>query len=103
MRLPERAAPAAPLAWLRLLRVAGAGLVCALIVLMAGRLAERGALGSDEAEARARVEADVRGSFDAMARSLRLMALGMADPASVVAASQDDTTAARRLFAAANA
>lgn len=80
---------------------AGAG--CALIVLAIGRLAERVALGPDDAAARARVEADLRASFDTMSRALRLMARGMADAESVVAAEQDDITAARQLFAAADA
>ena len=78
-------------------------MLCALIVFVIGRLAERVVLGADEAEARARVEADVRASFDTMSRALRLMARGMADSASVVAAAQGDVTATRRLFAAADA
>jgi signal transduction histidine kinase len=72
-------------------------------VFAAGRLAEFVALGSSDEAARARIEAGVRADFDTMARALRVMALGMADPASVVAASRDDVTAARRLFAAADA
>ena len=52
---------------------------------------------------RSRVEADVRESFNNMSRALRLMASGMADPASVVEATAGDVTAARRLFAAADA
>ena len=58
-------------------------------------------LGRDEAAARLRVEADVRVSFDQMSRALRLMALGMADTASIVAATAGDSTATRRLFEAA--
>jgi signal transduction histidine kinase len=49
------------------------------------------------------VEQTVRTSFDTMARDLRLMALGLADPGSVASAAEGDLTAARRLFAAADA
>ncbi|MBN4048319.1 hypothetical protein JYU09_01980, partial [bacterium AH-315-O15] len=103
MRLPDRSASIPPLPWRRLVRTAVAGTSCALIVLALGRLTERVVLGTDEASARARTEADVRASFDTMSRALRLMALAMADPETVVAASQDDVTAAGRLFAAADA
>jgi len=103
VRLPDRSALTPPPPWRRLLRIAGAGAGCALIVLALGRLAERLVLGAGEAAARARAEAEVRASFDTISRTLRLMALGMADADSVVAAAQDDVTAARRLFAAAGA
>ena len=103
MRLPDRFAPTPPLPWRRLARTAVAGAGCALIVLALGRLTERVVLGGDEAAARARAEAEVRTSFDTMSRALRLMARGMADPETVVAAAQDDVTAAGRLFAAADA
>ena len=79
------------------------GLGCALVVFLGGRLAERAALGGNDTEARARVEADVRASFDTMSRALRLMARGMADPDSVAQATGGNATAARRLFAAADA
>jgi len=79
------------------------GAAGALLVLAAGWLTERAFLGSNEAEARDRTEAAVRADFDRMARELRLMALGVADGESVVAAARDDVTAARRLFAAAEA
>ncbi len=83
--------------------MAVAGLGCALLVFLGGRLAERARLGGNDTEARARVEADVRASFDTMSRALRLMARGMADPASVIEATGGNATAARRLFAAADA
>ena len=79
MRLPDRSAPAPVPPVGRLARIAAAGIGCALVVLLAGRLLERAALGADEADARARVEADVRESFNNMSRALRLMASGMAD------------------------
>ncbi len=84
-------------------RIAVAGLGCALVVFLGGRLAERASLGGNDIEARARVEADVRASFDTMSRALSLMARGMADPDSVVQATGGNATAARRLFAAADA
>jgi len=103
MRLPDRAAPTPPLPTRPLVRIAVIGGAAALLVFLLGRGAEVLVLGADERAARARVEADVRASFDAMTRSLRLMALGMADAASVVAAADGDVTAARRLFEAAAA
>jgi signal transduction histidine kinase len=103
VRLPDRFAPAPPLPWGRLARTLAAGASCALIVLLLGRLTERIVLGEDEAASRARTETAVRASFDTMSRALRLMAHGMADPETVVAAAQDDVTAARRLFGAASA
>ena len=103
MRLPDRfaRAPAPPLR--RVAQIALAGLVCALAAFAAGRLAERAMLGGNDAEARARVEADVRAAFDTMSSGLRLIARGLADPVSVVDATGGNTTAARRLFAAADA
>ena len=76
---------------------------CALIAFTVGRLAEVSVLGVDEADGRARAEADVRASFDVMSRALRLMARSLADPESVRAAGVGDAKAARRLFAAADA
>ena len=87
----------------RFARIAVAGLGCALLLYLGGRLLERATLGGNDIEARTRVEAEVRASFDAMSRALRLMARGMADPASVVEATGGNATAARRLFAAADA
>ncbi|MBI3049843.1 MAG: hypothetical protein HYY76_16180, partial [Acidobacteria bacterium] len=103
MRLPDRAAPTPPLPSRRLLRIAATGAAAALLLWLLGRGVEVIVLGGDGATARQRVEADVRGSFDAMARTLRLMALGMADAPSVVAATGGNVTAARRLFEAADA
>jgi signal transduction histidine kinase len=103
VRLPDRGAPTPPLPSRRLFRIAATGGAAALLVFLLGRGAEVLVLGASEAEARQRVEADVRASFEEMARALRLMAHGMADPASVVAAAGGDVTAARRLFEAAGA
>ena len=102
VRLPDRSAPTPPLPWRRLVRTAVVGACCALIVLALGRLTEWAVLGTDDAAARARTQAEVRASFDTMSRALRLMALGMADSETVVAATEGDVTAASRLFAAAD-
>ncbi|MBI4887187.1 MAG: HAMP domain-containing histidine kinase [Acidobacteria bacterium] len=101
MHLPDRASPAPPLPWRRLLRLAVLGAGCAVLAYLTGRAAEIGVLGATDAAARTRVETTVRTSFDAMARELRLMALALADPDSVAAAAGGEPTAARRLFAAA--
>ncbi len=84
-------------------RIALAGAGCALLVFLAGRMLERATLGGSAEDSRARVETDVRASFDSMSRALRLMAGGMADPVSLVEAAGGDVTASRRLFAAAAA
>ncbi|MDA1183089.1 MAG: HAMP domain-containing sensor histidine kinase [Acidobacteria bacterium] len=103
MLLPDRSAPVSPFPWGRFARIAAAGVGCALAMLLLGSLAERLAFGPDDASAHARTEGEVRSSFDEMARALRLMAAGMADADVVVAAAQDDVTAASRLFVAATA
>jgi hypothetical protein len=87
----------------RLATITVVGVTVALVVLVVGRIAERVVIGGDAATARARVEAEVRGSLDARARALRLMALAIADADSLHAAAEGDVTAARRLFAAADA
>ena len=103
MRLPERFAATPPLPAGRIFRIVLAGAACALLVLAGGWLSERAVFGSNAGAARTRTEAEVRSAFDAMARELRLLALGIADPDSVVAAARNDVTAARRLFAASEA
>ena len=102
MQLPAYGRPTPPLPVRRLVRTALVGCACALAVYALGRLAEGVVLGWNEAAARQRVETDVRGSFDTMARELRLMARSLADAGSVAAAAGGDTTAARRLFQAAD-
>jgi signal transduction histidine kinase len=101
VKLPDRAAPAPALPIRPLLRIAACGSAAALLVFLLGRGLELLVAGGGETAARARVEAAVRADFDGMARALRVMALGMADPASVVAGTPGDVTAARRLFEAA--
>ena len=86
----------------RLAHIALAGVGVGLLLVVVGRLAEFLVLGPDDAAARTRVEAGIRADFDSMSRALRVMALGMADAESVIAAARDDVIATRRLFAAAN-
>ena len=90
--------PCPPLPWRTLAWIAAVGLICALLVLAAGWGIRRAVFGRDEGEARGRVEAEVRSTFDAMSRQLRDMAAAVADPALVRAAADDDTAAAHRLL-----
>ena len=101
VRLPDRSVPTPPLPWRLLVRAIVAGGCCALIVLALGRLTEWAVLGMDDRSAQARTQAEVIASFEAMSSALRLMALGMADSETVVAAAEGDLMAASRLFAAA--
>jgi signal transduction histidine kinase len=79
-------------------RIAAGGLLCALVVLVGGWGLRRAVFGRDDAQARARVEAEVRSTFDAMSRRLREMAIAISDPAAVRAAADEDTSAANRLL-----
>jgi signal transduction histidine kinase len=103
MRVPGGPAPAPPPPWQRIVRILLTGVAAALLVFAFGRVAERLVLGGGDADARVRAQAELQASFDAMARALRTIAGGLADAQSVVAAARDDVTAARRLFAAADA
>jgi len=103
VQLPDRGPATPPPPWRRLLRTAAVGVGCSLVVFLTGRVAEIAVLGSDESASRIRVQASVRASFDSMARALRLMALGLADPDTVAAASDGDLIASGRLFAGADA
>ena len=98
MRLSPADASRPPLPWRTLARIAAGGLICALLVLAGGWALRRAVFGRDESQARARVEAEVRSTFDAMSRQLRDMAAAVADPALVRAAADDDTSAVHRLL-----
>jgi signal transduction histidine kinase len=102
VQLPDYGRPAPLFPARRLARIALIGCACALTVYALVRIAEGVVLGWSEAAARLEVEAEVRESFDTMSRELRVMAGSLADAGSVVAAGQGDTTAARRLFQAAD-
>ncbi|MEQ1574601.1 MAG: hypothetical protein ABL993_10180, partial [Vicinamibacterales bacterium] len=103
MRLPDHRTVSPPPPWRRVATVVLAGLACVASVLAIGRIAEIRVLGGNEAAARERVRADVRGSFDAMARGLRDIATLLARADALTAAADGDTAAARRLFDAAEA
>ena len=83
------------------LRIVVIGVVSAVIVALAGWVAQRARLGATEADSRMRVEQDVRESFDMMVRRLSAMADAMAQPQRVRAAAAEETGATRELFAAA--
>ena len=82
----------------RILRIALTGTVCVLAVIASGRIGERLILGGNDAATRARVERDIRGAFDVMSRGLQQMARQLADGDAIVAAAEDDDSAARSLF-----
>jgi len=84
-----------------LVRLGLAAVGAALLVAAAGWVAQGVYLGVGEAAARARVEREVRQTFDDMARQLRAGTAGLADPALVSRAAGEDEDAAARLFAAA--
>ena len=86
------------MSWRSLLRIGAGGVVCALLVLAAGWLAQRVVLGVDDAGMRMRVETEVRSAFDRMARRLRDMATESGDPATIHAAIDGDNGAVRRLL-----
>ena len=85
------------------MRTVAFGALGAILVLAIGWTVERSALGATDADARLRVEADVRASFDAMARALREKAAVAANPALIRSANAGDTSASRTLFGAAAA
>jgi len=67
VRLSPTDAANAQLPWRTLARIAAGGLICALVVLAGGWGLRRAIFGRDDGQARTRVEADVRSTFDAMA------------------------------------
>ena len=87
----------------RVVRIALTGAVCVLAVIAVGRIAERVILGADDSAMRTRIERDIRGAFGVMSNGLRTIARGVADVNALVAATQGDDTAARRLFDASQA
>jgi signal transduction histidine kinase len=98
VRLSSAGAAPPQLPWRTLTRIAAAGLICALVVLAFGWGFRRAVFGRDDSQARARVEADVRSTFDAMARRLREMAAAVSNPALVRAAADGDASAAHQLL-----
>ena len=82
----------------RVLAIAAGGVIGAAIVLAGGFISERIVLGGDDQASRERVQAEVRASFDTMARTLQAMAAPLADGNLIVAAAAEDLTAQRQLF-----
>jgi signal transduction histidine kinase len=91
------------LPWRRLLRAGLAALLLTGLVMAGGRGVERAALGSGNESARERVQREVRAAFDGMARGLADRGRTLSQPATIRAASDGDTSAARGLFTAAAA
>jgi signal transduction histidine kinase len=86
-----------------LLRLGATAIGAALLVAAVGWVLQSAFLGVTESAGRARVERDVRATFDQMSRELKLRAstAALADPALVARAAAEDEDAAARLFAAA--
>ena len=95
--------PLSPFPVRPLLRLAAAAIGAALLVAAIGWVLQSAFLGVTESAARARVERDVRATFDQMSQELKLRAstAALADPALVARAAVEDEDAAARLFAAA--
>jgi signal transduction histidine kinase len=85
----------------RLLRLAVLAIMAATLVAAGGWIVQRMLLGESERAARARVEDDVRRTFDQMAQQLRASTAPLADASLVRQAAAGDETAAGRLFATA--
>ena len=64
MRLPGAPSAAPPPPWPRIARILLTGVAAALLVFALSRAAERMMLGGNDADARARAEAEVRASFE---------------------------------------
>ena len=77
-----------------MLSIALGGTLCAVLVVVGGSVAARFIIGSDNTQARARVEQEVRTAFDGMSRELRNIGATVADPAAVRAAADDSGIAA---------
>jgi signal transduction histidine kinase len=90
-----------PLPARRLLRLAGVAIVAALLAAASGWMLQRMLLGESDSAARARVESDVRRTFDEIAQQLKASTARMADPELIRLAAAEDETAASQLFAAA--
>ena len=80
------------------LRLAGAGVVAALLVGAAGRALERARFGSTDQESVARVEKELRQRFDASADTLGAVATGVSVSRDLIRAAARDPAATRNLF-----
>jgi signal transduction histidine kinase len=86
-----------------LARIAIAGVASALLLLLGGAILERALLGSTPAEARLRVEREVREFFALRSQRLKESARQAAPIATVKRALEEDVAATRNLFAAVRA
>jgi signal transduction histidine kinase len=86
-----------------LARIAVAGAVCALLLLVAGAVLERSLLGGETDSARRRIEEEVRELFAVRTLSLKESARQSASIPLLKRALMDDVAAIRELFAAAHA
>jgi signal transduction histidine kinase len=101
VRVSTADAPRVPPPVRALVRLTLTGVAAALLVSATGWALQRTLLGANEADARARVEANVRSAFAEMATGLRDISASVSNPELVRAAAAEDTTAARQLFTAA--
>ncbi|HZJ32736.1 MAG TPA: HAMP domain-containing sensor histidine kinase [Vicinamibacterales bacterium] len=90
-----------PLPVRRLLRLAAVAIATALLMAAGGWVLQRMLLGASDSAARARVEDDVRRTFDQMTQQLRTSTALLADASLVRQAAAEDEAAAARLFTAA--
>jgi signal transduction histidine kinase len=88
----------ADMSWRSLARTGIVGLAVAVSAWVGGGLVQRAVLGADEAEMRERVQGVVREELASIATGLRNVALEVADPGAIRAASSGDATGARRLL-----
>jgi signal transduction histidine kinase len=84
-------------------RLVGAGALAALTAAVAGRVLERARYGSNDEDALARVEAELRRRFDASAETLRTIASRVVANPDIIAAAARDSAGAGRLFAVVSA
>jgi hypothetical protein len=84
--------------WRAVARLAAWGLACAGTVYLAGLFVTNRILGGDDTAMRGRIVAEVERSFTALASDLERQARGLADPAAVRAAINEDLQATRALF-----
>ena len=99
MQLVTANGQSSPLPVRRLLRLAVVAVVAALLVAAAGGMLQRMLLGESDTAARARVEYDVRRTFDEMFQQLRASTAAVADTSLIRQAAAEDETAIARLFA----
>ena len=81
-----------------ILRIVRAGVAAAIVAGVAGFALERARFGASDAAALARVEAELRGRFDASAAMLGSIATRVASDSTVDTTAMRDQAGVRRLF-----